>query len=183
MNNLEEIKRIITPIMVAHYYLGQPTKSGNRLWYKSPFRKERTASFMATNEGFHDFGDGWHGDIIDFIGRYFNTDFINAIKILCKDFGLPDNEPMSKDMEMHLKRQREQEQRMKQNLENWYNATLNSLCDELHLWQKIIPHVTGEALAIAYAKEQYLDYLIDEFIDATEEDKVNLWKERETLQK
>lgn len=179
MNNPEEIKQILNPIMVAQHYLGQPKKSSNRLWYKSPFRNERTASFMVDNKAFHDFGDSWHGDVIDFVGRYYNTDFINAMKILSRDFSLPQDEPISKELEQYMKKQREQEERMRKNLDNWYNSTLSKFCDELHIYQRIIPYLKGEALVIAYKKEQYLDYLIDEFINATDEDKLELWKDKE----
>lgn len=183
MNNPEEIKRLLTPVMVAQHYLGQPKKSGNRLWYKSPFRNERTASFMVTSREFHDFGDGWHGDVIDFVEKYYNTDFINAMKILSRDFGLPENEPISKDLEQYLKQKREEEMQIKRNLDNWFNTTLSRLCNELHIWQKIISYVKKEALAIAYTKEQYIDYLIDIFINATENKKIELWKDKEEIEK
>lgn len=57
MNNPEQIKSILTPIMVAQYYLGQPIKSNKLgMWYKSPFRNERTASFLVNDiKGIHDF--------------------------------------------------------------------------------------------------------------------------------
>ena len=182
MNNPEQIKQLLTPIMVAQHYLGQGKKSGNRIWYKSPWRNERTASFMVGEKSFHDFGDDWHGDVIDFVGAYYNTDFLNAMRILSRDFGLPEDEPISNEMERYIKNKREQEERMKRNLDNWYNTTLSKMCSELHIWNKIIPHVKGDALAIAYSKEQYLDYLIDEFINATEEDKLELWKSKEDIQ-
>ena len=57
MNNPEKIKQLLTPIMVAQYYLGQGKTRNNRIWYKSPFRTERTASFMVSKEAYHDFGE------------------------------------------------------------------------------------------------------------------------------
>lgn len=179
MNNPEEIKRLLTPIMVAQYYLGQGKVRGNKIWYKSPFRSENTASFEVDSIGFYDFGDNWRGDVIDFIERYYNTDFKTAMKILSKDFGLPEDKKISPKLEQYLKQKREEEQQMKRNLDNWYNNTLNILCEKLHKWQEMIPLLYGEALAIAYSKEQYLDYLIDIFINATEDEKVELWKSKE----
>lgn len=182
MNSPEEIKRLLTPIMVAQHYLGQGKQRGNKIWYKSPWRNERTASFMVDNKSFHDFGDSWDGDIFDFVGRYYNTDFINAMKIISRDFGLPDDKPISKKLEQYLKQKREEELQMKINLNNWFNNTFYKLCNELHIWQRIIPYLKKDALVIAYEKEMYLEYLIDEFIYATDNEKIELWKDRRNIE-
>ena len=63
MNNsniFKEIKKYLSPQQVAKYYLQDKGKrSGNNVFYKSPFRNEKTASFCVNNEkGFHDYGDG-----------------------------------------------------------------------------------------------------------------------------
>ena len=104
MNNPKEIKELLNPILVAKYYLGNPEKiTRNRIWYKSPWRNERTASFMVDNEiGFHDFGEGWHGDIIDFVERYYNTDFVTTMQILTSDFNLPEDEKVSEDFKKYM---------------------------------------------------------------------------------
>lgn len=178
MNNPQQIKELLKPTIVAQYYLGQPKKIiKDKLWYKSPFRNERTASFMVDSTAFHDFGDSWHGDVIDFVGRYYNVDFILAMKILTRDFGLPESEKISKELEEYLARKRKEETEIKRKLDSWFNNEFNNLCSELHMWKKAIPHLRGEALTIAYSKEQYLDYVTELFINATEDDKVSLWKE------
>ena len=182
MNRPEQIKQLLTPTVVAQHYLGTGKQRGNKIWYKSPFRNERTASFIVTDNEFHDFGDSWHGDVIDFVGRYYNTDFINAMKILSRDFGLPEEEPISKELEKYLKQKKEEEIRIKRNLNIWFNSTFSKLCDELQSWQKVIPRVKGEALAIAYKEEQRLNYLTDLFIYATEDEKVELWKNRREIE-
>ena len=189
MNNPEQIKQLLTPIMVAQHYLGQPEKSGNRLWYKSPFRNERTASFMV-DKAFHDFGDGWHGDVIDFVERYYNTDFINAMKILSRDFGLPENEPISREVEQYIKRKREEEQQMKRNLDNWFNSTYNKLCDELHITEKAIKNTAMKNKLVGfwkylYNRESKLNYLWEIFFDAVdnEQKKLELWRDKEEIEK
>lgn len=189
MNNPEQIKQLLTPIIVAKQYLGQGRIKGNRVWYKSPFRVERTASFMVDDKAFHDFGDDWHGDVIDFVGRYYNTDFINAMKILSRDFGLPEDEPISKEVEQYLKQRREEEQQMKRNLDNWFNSTYNKICDEIQLIEKVIPNIVkyklGEILPWAYDKETKLNYLWEIFFDAVDNDKkkIELWKDKEEIEK
>lgn len=192
MNNPEQIKQLLTPIMVAQHYLGQSIKQ-NRLGslYKSPFRRERTASFYVHDKkGFHDFGDGWHGDIIDFVERYYNTDFINAMKILSRDFGLPEDEPISKEVEQYIKRKREEEQQMKINLNDWFNSTYNKLCDELHITEKAIKNTAMKNKLVGlwkylYNRESKLNYLWEIFFDAVdnEQKKFKLWRDKEEIEK
>lgn len=184
MNNPEQIKQVLTPIIVAQHYLGQGKMASGRLWYKSPFRIERTASFMVDSKSFHDFGDSWHGDVIDFVGRYFHTDFINTMKILSRDFGLPADEPITKEVEQYLKRRREEEQQMRINLDKWFNETFGKICDELRFIEKAIPYLKQETLKIAYDKHASLSILWELFFYAdSEEEKLELWKNRENIEK
>ena len=190
MNNPEQIKQLLTPIMVAQHYLGQGKTKGNRVWYKSPFRNERTASFMVSEEAYHDFGDGWHGDVIDFVERYYNTDFINAIKILSRDFGLPEDEPISREVEQYIKRKREEEQQMKKNLDNWFNSTYNKLCDELHITEKAIKNTAMQNKLVGlwkylYNRDSKLNILWEIFFDAVndEQKKLELWRDKEDIEK
>ena len=79
MNRFREIKSILNPQEVVQKYLGLPEKkTSTGLWYKSPFRKEKTASFCVSNKGIHDFGDSTHYDVISFVQRYFNTTPLKA---------------------------------------------------------------------------------------------------------
>ena len=68
-------------------------------------------------------------------------------------------------------------------MKNWYQNTLSSLCDKLQCWRNKIPNLTKYELAEAYSKEQYLDYLIDVFINAKDYEKIELYKSREEIQK
>lgn len=184
MNNPKQIKEYLNPIIVAERYLGQPDRTvGNRLWYKSPFRKEKTASFMVDNKSFHDFGDNWDGDVISFVERYYNTNFINAMKILNTDFALPDTKQISKELELYLKQKREDEVRLKKNLEKWFNKTYSKLCESLQLWEKAIKVIKDEELlAIGYSESNYLEYLIELFFNANDKEKIELWRNRKSIE-
>lgn len=185
MNNPEQLKEILTPTVVVQHYLGQPIKR-NRLgdWYKSPFRNERTASFLVSDiKGIHDFGTSEHYDIISFVQELFRIDFKTAIDKLSYDFKIIDNNESSKELRGYLIKRREEELQIKRNLDNWFNKTYIKLCRELQMWRKIIPYLRGETLAIAYAKEQYLDYLTEIFINASEDEKLKLWKEKDEIEK
>lgn len=185
MNNAKRIKELLTPSVVVEHYLGQPIKTNSvGMWFKSPFRNERTASFLVNNQkGIHDFGTSKHYDIISFLQELLGIDFKTAITKLQADFGIIDYGQSSKELEAYLIRKRQEDKQIKINLNKWFYATFINLCKELKMWKKILQHVKGEALLIAYSKGQYVDYLIDIFINATEDEKIELWKEKKEIEK
>lgn len=181
---IEKIKNILSPTIVAQHYLGQPEKNkNNRLWYKSPFRSERTASFMVDDKSFHDFGDGWDGDIFDFIESYYNVDFKMAVNILCRDFNIVDDENYSQEFINYIKQKKDEENKIKIAISQWFNNTFSKLCDELHYIKEAMPFLKGEALQIFYDKDAKLEYLTEIFINANEDTKVELWKQRNEIEK
>ena len=60
----------------------------NEIWYLSPFRKEQTASFKIDirKNVFYDFGEGFGGNVLDFIMRYYRCDLQNTLNILQENF-------------------------------------------------------------------------------------------------
>lgn len=185
MNNKDELKGILRPTIVVQHYLGQPVKSNNLgMWYKSPFRSERTASFLVNDvKGIHDFGTSEHYDVISFIQELYRIDFISAVNKLSYDFGISQDRESSKELEKYLIKRREEEIEVKKNLNSWFNSTYIKLCEELKIWKKTMPYLKKEALALAYLKDAKMEYLIELFINATEEEKLELWKAREDIQK
>lgn len=180
MNNSKRIKQILKPTIVVQYYLGKPVRSnGLGMWYKSPFRNERTASFLVNDiKGIHDFGTSIHYDVISFVQELFRIDFKTAIKKLSYDFNLIDSEPISKGLMAYRIRQQEEKIQMKKKLDSWFYSTYGKLCDKLNMEKKIATHVNREARKITYFYISELEYWTELFIDATEEDKEKLFKIR-----
>lgn len=71
---------------VARYGFG-PNKAG---YIKCPFHAEKTASLKIYpgSRGWHCFGCGAGGDVIDFVKLLHGVDFKQALSILNADFGL-----------------------------------------------------------------------------------------------
>lgn len=70
-------------------------KENNReLWYLSPFREEKTASFKVnvSNNTFYDFGEGTGGTIVDFWCHYKNCNVKTAIEEVSRLFSFPKQE-------------------------------------------------------------------------------------------
>ena len=85
--NSDQAKKIDFPSLLSK--LGfepvKTAKNGNELWYNSPLRGEKTASFHTSYLGgkwiWKDFGD-IGGTVIDFVMRYQNTDVKGALAFL-----------------------------------------------------------------------------------------------------
>lgn len=182
MNRFKEIKNILNPQEVVQKYLGlQEKKTSTGLWYKSPFRKERTASFCVSNKGIHDFGDSTHYDIISFVQKYFNTTPSRALEILCNDFGLYGlgNEYETQEIIKRLKKKRYEERLIKQKIEEWYSEEFQRVCDEIIINQKCLKifekTANFEVLRVLYDEQVKLECYSDVMFDAVERTKERLY--------
>lgn len=188
------VKEIVKPSDVAFRYLGKPARQNNLgLWYKSPFRNERTASFLVNNDkGIHDFGSSKHYDIISFVQELFNIDFKLALKQICSDFGIIEEDSSSSELTKYLIQRKKEELEIKQRIDNWFNQTYSRLCNKYKELKKIAnifernlrnnEENTGLALSIIYKQISNLEITIEDFINANgEKDKFELWKNRRNI--
>ncbi len=201
-NLFKEIKEYLKPEQVAEYYIAEKGKrSGSNVFYKSPFRNEKTASFCVNNsKGFHDFGTGWHGDIISFVSKLYNVAPLDAAKILIKNFSLPIklNERIDYKEVQKIKKKNATNKNVTKGLEKWYNSTFIKVCDEYKTNEKIIEVIKKQikeekdfekenlqqALQYLYFKENLLELWFEDFNNArTEEDKLKLFRNREEVEK
>jgi len=87
--NCENAKKIKLTSILAKIGASEIRTLNNEVWYLSPFRKETTASLKVDIQKniFYDFGEGFGGNVLDFIMKYYNCDLSNALKIISQDFG------------------------------------------------------------------------------------------------
>ncbi len=178
MIELQEVKRVITPTVVVQRYLGQPLKRINdKLWYKSPFRNERTASFVVSDEkGIHDFGSSEHYDIFSFIQKLFNMSFWESLNFLIRDFGLQaDDTYFPKGKIEQLKEQQKQQRLYREKIKKWYNDTFISLCtSNRQVKEELLKKPLDEIL---YDLDLKINLYIEIFLSARAfEDMENLYK-------
>lgn len=175
MLNAKDIREKISPIDVAIRYLGHPDKKRyGKLWYKSPFRNERTASFMVDEKSFHDFGDSWDGDIFDFIERYYSVDFIKAVQIIKIDFGIVSDDWESKELSKYLNNKRKIVADANKALDDWFNTNLETIIIAQKEWKEIAKNAKKETLKIAYDEISRLEYLWEIFFDAIKDNNKKL---------
>lgn len=201
-NLFKQVKEYLKPEQVAEYYIAEKGKrSGLNTFYKSPFRSEKTASFCVSNlKGFHDFGTGWHGDIISFVSKLYNVTSLDAVKILIKDFSLPIqlNQKIDYKEARKIKKKHNTNKNVTDGLEQWYNKTFIKICDEYKKNEKIIEIMQKQlkeennlenddllqALQYLYYKDNLLEMWFDDFNDVrTSEDKLELFRNRKEVEK
>lgn len=168
INYFKEIKELLDNFQVVERYLGTPYKQTRKgLWYKSPFRDEKTASFYVSEKGIHDFGSSEHYDIIGFVAKYFNTDTYKALKILCNDFGLTLlNKKQDKRTIRLLKAKREQERKQRELEKRKHYQEMRELCNELLEIEELIRIFEKtsyfETLKILYDKQSTLETIFEQ---------------------
>lgn len=182
MNKFQEVKSILKNEEVVQKYLGLPEKrTSSGSWYKSPFRKEKTASFLVSNKGIHDFGDSTNYDIISFVEKYFTTTPKEALQILCNDFNLKlGNEYETREMLERLKKKREEEKLIREKVNNWYNTEMQRISNELIDIRRCIvvcrKKINFDTLAILYDEKTKLELAFEELFSArTEEEKTKMY--------
>lgn len=182
MNKFNEIKTILKADIVIQHYLGLPEKhsyAGN--WYKSPFRKEKTASFCVSDKGIHDFGDSTHYDIISFVQKYFNTTPYKALGILCNDFNIYQlgNEYEDKKIIEMLKKKEKQERQIKEKIEKWYNREIQRISDEIIANRKCLNIFKDKhnfiLMQLLYNEQVKLEYYWEILFNADERTKEKLY--------
>ena len=84
---------------------------------------------------------------------------------------------IDKELEEYLRRRQEEQRKAQYIVKDWFNKKFDEICRELHFIQSAIPYLKGDALAIAYHEESKLEYLSEVFMDANDEEKIELYKE------
>ena len=106
MDFANEIRNRLDTQEVFTYYGLQPNRSGFVCCFS---HNERTPSMKVYkgNGGYHCFGCGAHGSIIDFVMQYFGLNFKDAISKINADFslGLPIGEKIDRRKQLEMNRQ------------------------------------------------------------------------------
>ena len=109
---LEEVisKNDIVSVMSKYITV---TRRGSNYWACCPFHMEKTPSLSIKEDAgfFKCFGCGESGNVIGFIMKYENVDFLQAVEILCKNAGMqmPTIEQSSEMLERKKKRDKQLE--------------------------------------------------------------------------
>ena len=123
---LTELKRKNDLVGIASNYLHLEQK-GRRFWACCPFHSEKTPSFSINNDDgiYHCFGCKESGDVIKFVQKMENVDFMDAVKILADRAGMEIPEFQSSD-------KRKENQKKKERLLSVLDFTYKHYVDNLY---------------------------------------------------
>ncbi len=123
---LTELKRKNDLVGIASNYLHLEQK-GRRFWACCPFHNEKTPSFSINNDDgiYHCFGCKESGDVIKFVQKMENVDFMDAVKILAERAGMEIPEFQSSD-------KRKENQKKKERLLSVLDFTYKHYVDNLY---------------------------------------------------
>ena len=181
MNLFEAVKDAIPTRTAAEHYGIEVKRNGMAC---CPFHDDRTPSMKVDNR-FHCFGCQEDGDVIDFVGKLFNLRPKRAAEKLAEDFGVrydglqawqPQRRPsvISKLAAAQEYRKRE-------------GRCYRILCEYFHLLQdwkeQYAPQPSDKAwhplFCEALQKIDYVEYLLDELISGTLEERTAIVKAKE----
>lgn len=171
---INTIKSIVSNRDCCFKYLGVPIridKVGN--WYLSPFTSEKTASFLCSDKGIHDFSSNKHYDVISLVENLYKVPFKTAIDILAQDFNIPtDNNKKTKEELNQIKKEIEERKKMNEKINNIYNSDFEKLAKELHTNLRVIEICKRnnffETLEILYKDNVMLEIKIENILSYRE---------------
>lgn len=172
MDMAAEIKRLLSARQVAEFYGFQAGRSG---FIPCPFHSgDHTASLKLYDGegGWHCFGCGAGGSVIDFVMRLFDLNFLQAILRINADFqlGLTSSRPDRAERSKVLEARREDRRRKEQ-----AEANFNFMLSEQRYWKEamdiFVPSIQGEKAYYhplyveAVKRLPYIEYWLDDFIE------------------
>lgn len=125
---IEEVRSRCDIVDVASRYITLNRRGAN-YWACCPFHMEKTPSFSIKQDGqfFKCFGCGESGNVFNFVMKMENVDFITALEILCKQYGI--ELPSIKDNEQLQKKKRDRDkvyQILKASTDFYHNNLINN---------------------------------------------------------
>ena len=133
INYANEIKHLLTMEEVARFYGFEISRAG---FINCPFHAgDHTASLKIypKDKGFHCFGCGASGDVIDFVMKLFNLSFMDAVRKIDYDFSLNldiGKKPSLRQIRetQRAKAKRDEEKEYHEKLKNDYTKALDEWC-------------------------------------------------------
>ena len=167
-----KIRQALEMREVVEHYGFQVSRSG---FMTCPFHAgDHTASLKLYEGegGFHCFGCGAHGSVIDFVMRLFGLNFRQAVLRINADFhlGLIPSKPDRASRSAALEARREERRKTDQ-----AEANFRYMASELHYWKEVLevfpPVRQGDTAYYhplyveAVKRLPYIEYWLDEFIE------------------
>lgn len=154
------------PIMPEIEKVVELKKSGSNFKGSCPFHMEDTPSFFVFGERFKCFGCGESGDVVDFVKKYYNLDFLQAIKQLEIQTSTVQYSEIKK------------KQILKNNFREWESGYFQELCMLIRVCKKLLKgKLTWATREIIYKCLPVYEYHADTIQHGTDRQKYELYKD------
>ena len=140
-------------------------RAGNRYKARCPFHTEKTPSFMVnpSTNTYHCFGCGEHGDVITFVMKMRNMDFVSAVEYLCDIQGItPEYDNPSGYSREDQSRSYEERKKLFELL----RETANYYFRNLQANKTALKYLTDRGLKTETIRKYGLGYSVDSFSGA-----------------
>lgn len=171
---------------VARFYGFKPNHAN---FICCPFHREKSASLKLYpgSRGWHCFGCGRGGSVIDFVSELHGLDSIGAVRRLNEDFhlALPVDRPPTQTERTEAQRRRELT-KIWGDFEKWRTNTidrLNAVFRIAHLLQPNCWEDLTETEALALKEQAHVEYLAEILEHGTMEQKIAVFREREGIER
>ena len=149
MDIFTTVKAAVTVRQAAEHYGLQVSRNGMAL---CPFHNDRHPSLYVSDDHYHCFACGEHGDVIDLTAKLFDLRLYDAARKLVSDFHLAPDKPLPESIRQKLK-QKTKAQQLREN-EQLCFSVLNEYRRRLLDWEK------------RYAPQAPEDVLDERFVEA-----------------
>ena len=175
----DDVKGRLSVAEVAQYYGHKANRAG---FIRCPFHNDRTPSLKLYTTSYHCFACGAHGDVIDFVGRLYNLEPLEAVRRLNEDFSLGlqfDRAPPDPEAQ----RQRQREREAKQLFDEWKSEFLNMIDAAIRTGNNAnFDNLTeGEVVAIQY--KESMEYWSDLLMHGTDEQQMSVFDDRRGVER
>ena len=170
MNVFVAVKENVSARDAAELY---GLRVGRRGMTVCPFHNDRNPS-LKVDRRFHCFGCQADGDVIDFVARLFDLPCKAAAIKIAEDFHIP-YDARERPPNRPVVRELSEEQKLRQ-AERRYCKVLEDYRQLLRVWEETYAPTQADAdwdprFVEAVQRKDYVDYLLDEFLDATPEER------------
>lgn len=164
MNLFEQIKANVTVRQAAYQYGVETDRRGMAL---CPFYNDRHPSLYVADDHYYCFACGEHGDVMDFVAKFYDLFVYDAAQKLAADFGLdPGKQPSPSVLAAKRKKTEVQSLREKEQL---CFSVLTAYLLLLEEWKiEYAPEAPNDTMDDRFVeachKLDYVEYLLDTFI-------------------
>ena len=142
MNIFARVKESVTVLQAAEHYGVEIQKNG---MCRCPFHDDRHPSLYVSDDHYHCFACGEHGDVIDLTAKLFDLRLYDAARKLASDFHLAPDKPLPESIRQKWK-QKTKAQQLREN-EQLCFSVLNEYRRLLLDWKKrYAPQAPEDAL-------------------------------------